>query len=318
MDCDEALRLARECLEAELSQRDTTRFGQLAELLDKAISTNEDLTEVFNRAGTEDVLLEQYLRRSARRVAAEEVVPAGDGELRLILFGQPVLLPPGFRISHPGWPRARECLTNSLSALWVDDVESVALSPALADPTRLWQLSSSDVRAATLELFAHGRSLLLEQGLAQGDLHGGWASVILVGVAAVRPDRAQDFVARSLAPAGPNPVLSAVKHRFETAFETDAGTSQTPRWFPPMDWANVFSVARGVHFRTQVQHLVQIHTDARDQWSLSVQGRCVRLTNFRARVSEEFSFPEETTGDIDRLVRPFAQKLGLHFTSGLH
>ncbi|KWT98402.1 hypothetical protein APY03_0537 [Variovorax sp. WDL1] len=83
-----------------------------------------------------------------------------------------------------------------------------------------------------------------------------------------------------------------------------------------MDWANLFSFVRGMHFRKAVRELVTDRPEASNDWVLKFDAPTLRLTNFKARITKEFLFPEETPADVRQIAAAPASQLGIPYVDG--
>jgi hypothetical protein len=318
MPVEEVLALAQSSLQAHLEQREDASFAALAERLDEAVIEEWDFAPLFERAAQLDPMLGQYLRRMARTVAAEDVVPAGRSTYRLILAGMGVLLPPSLSPLSRTWRDAALSLESGLASLWAEDVHTVTVLRHPVSIERAHALSPTQTRSALLQGFAQRYSdefqIPESESLGPREV----AAYVLPLVIAAKPERAKEFMARQLAPGPLSPEFSALKHRFETQFESAGASTEAPALFPALSWANVFSVVRAMHLRKAVHAAIQKSQADKSGWSLSFNAPKLVLSDPAGNVARDFHFPEESDSDVKGMVAPLVRQLGVRFKGNLH
>ncbi|WP_150126538.1 hypothetical protein [Burkholderia cenocepacia] len=315
---EEVFVLAQRSLQAHLEQRDDLDFASLAEKLDEAVIEEADFGPLFERASGVDPMLAQYLRRVARTVAAEDVVPAGRTTYRLVLAGMGVLMPPGLSPLSRTWRDVALELESGLAAMWAEYVHTVTVLRHPVTVERACAMSPTQTRSALLQGFAQRQAEEFE--VPENESFGlrELAPYVLPLVIAVKPEHAKDFIARELAPGPLSNAFSSLKHRMEAKFEAADVSTTAPALFPPLSWSNVFSVVRAMHLRRAVQTTIAA-SSKKEGWSLVFNAPWLCLQDPAGRSTKEFHFPEETASDIQAMVAPLVQKLGLRFQgSGLH
>lgn len=303
------LRLAAQCLEEERQGAEGVSFQELASIIDELIDNRESFTELIEQARQDSPILGQYLLRVCRSVASEAEFEIDGHSRRLVVGGIGLLLPSELELSHPTWVKAVTKLTNGLSALWVDEVESVGVSQAPCALGSLALLSPTGLREEASRVFNGSNSF---EGLAfESPTEHGWQPYVIPFIAVLEPSKARDFVRKALMPGAPTQVLMALKHRFESCFE-EAGLTP-PLMFPPSSWPNIFSMMRAVHFRKVARSLISEHPQNYRSWALNFCTPTLELTNFPARVASSFTFPEETAADVAAMVGPLVKEFDITF-----
>jgi hypothetical protein len=310
LTASELLQLARLGVSPGPQGKVTQAFAKLAEGVEDFIVTGQDLGYVVAKARAEDAILSQYLQRVIRTVAAEEEVPAATDTWRLILGGVGVLVPPGFDFQVDQWANAIEGLESGLASLWSDFAHAIVVMPEASPLDSLCRLRPQEVRSGLLQLFTDKWAEAFN--LCEEPPADNWSAFVLPFVVAVDVESSKAFVQGELAPRAPTLAISGIKHRFESNFEDGAGR-KTPFLLPPVDWANLFSFVRGMHFRKAVREFAAGHPGARGDWVLKFDPPVLSLTNFKARVAREFLFPEETPDDVRMIAAAPATQLGITY-----